>query len=465
IADLPPPCRGHFHRNGQVKLEYRASRGGKRWRPLRAGWEEIDWEQRFLPPTGVTYQGEGDDPSPFTAFRASQGDISLGLGCALKARARVKLAIVDEASGAIVAIRLLDLPIAVDGWFRARCQGKFSIHDVGAARRCPRRAIGAVPGGKPLVWGVKAERIGCGAASAVAQRALQAPAYAQGAPTSQEVEGWRCHYANRPAVACLRGSRRVYMIARGGVGESCGGVRGARGFSVVGAPCEVAAELVGAVPRNPPGQPFGHEAGGRTWFCAAYIHLEPEDRQQATYHCFSGGALVTFVVKGKDRVVPVEPESIPAEAILPAEGPASLFTLTPELRFGDGWKWTSRKLFAQVEAEPALAGQPAGVEVIAYRAKCEWTSDPGEDVPICPSRRRVGRTLRRISLTEDQLIFFAPRQVRGNWIYRMRITTKPFSLGRLRYGRTSHVTWAYMINDAAHCERNPWCYRNNREAR
>lgn len=468
IADLPPVCSGHFHREGQLKLEFKASKGGKRWRPLRAGWEQIHWSQHYLPPTRISYESEGggesegEEPSPFTSFGAGQNDGTLGLGCALQARAKIRLEILDDAGGAIVAIRFLYLPIAVDKWFQARCLGKFSIQDVGDARRCPRRPIGAAPGGKPLAWGVRAEGVACAAASAIGQKALEVPAYSEGAPTSAAVDGWRCLYANRPAVACLQGSKHVYLTARRGVSESCGKVRGVAGLSVAGAPCAVAAELAGAAPRNAIGQPFSREAEGALWSCAAYVYLELEDHQLATYHCFAGGTLVTFKIEGRERVVPVEPQSIPPEAILPAEGPASLFALTPELGFGDDWKWGGQKVLVPIEVEPALVGQVATVEVVAFMAKCEWTSDAGQDSPVCLSRKRVGRSQRRITLQATQLVFFAPRQNRGNWEYRMLVTTNPFSYNGLSYRKTSHVTWAYMINEAAHCERNPWCYRHQK---
>lgn len=465
IADLPTACSGHFHREGQLKLEFEASKGGRRWHPLRAGWEEIHWSQRYLPPTGTTYESEGEggeEPSPFTSFGAGQNDGTLGLGCALKARAKIKLVIVDDATGAIVGIRFLYLPVTVDPWFQARCLGKFSIHDVADARRCPRRPIGAAPGGRPLAWGMKVEGVGCGAAATIAQKALEVPTYSQVSPLSQSVDGWRCLYANRPAVACLQGSKHVYLIARRGVSESCGKVRGVTGLSVAGVSCDVATELAGVARQTAVGQPFSQSAGGAVWSCAAYVYLELGDHQLATYHCFSSGALVTFKIKSRERVVPVEPGSIPPEVILPAEGPASLFALTPELDFGDDWKWGSHKVLVPIEAEPALVGRVATVEVVAFKAKCEWTSDVGQDSPICLSRKRVGRSQRRLTLQATQLVFFAPRRNRGNWEYRMRVATKPFSYNGLSYRKTSHVTWAYMINEAEHCERNPWCYRHQK---
>jgi hypothetical protein len=462
IAELPEACRGHFHREGQLKLEFKASKGSGKWHSLRAGWEEVHWYQKHLPPTGVTYTGEGEELSPFATFEASQNDGTLGLGCALKARARIKLAIVDDATGAIDAVRFLELPIAVDQWYQARCLGKFSIQDVGDAHRCSHRPIGAAPGGKPLVWGVKAEAVGCGVAVALAQEALEVPAYSQAVPLTQMVNGWRCFYATRPAVACLHGAKHVYMIARGGVSESCGKVRGVTGLSVAGTTCDVATELAAAARRNALGQPFSQEAGGVTWSCAAYTYLEYDDYQLATYHCFFNGALVTFKIKGKERVVPVEPQSIPPEVVLPSEGPASLFALTPELKFGERAKWTPHKVFVPIEVEPALVGQVATVEVVAFKAKCEWTNDEGQTSPICPSLKRVGRSVRQLTLQASQLVLFAPRKNRGNWIYRMHISTKPFSFNGLSYRKTGHLAWAEMINEAAHCERNPWCHRHHK---
>jgi hypothetical protein len=461
FADVPAVCGGHFHREALLKMEFTASRG-KGWHPLRSGWEEIHWYQHHLPPIGISYAGEGEELSPFISFQAHQNNGSLGLGCALEARARIKMSIVDDSTGAIVAIRFLDLPIAVDKWFQARCLGKFSIQDVGEARRCPQRPVGAAPGGKPLAWGVKVERVGCATATALGQKALEVPSYSQSAPTSQLVDGWRCLYANRPAAACLRGSKHIYMIARKGVSERCDGVKGVTGLSAAGTSCEVAGELAAAIRRTATGQPLTQEAGGALWSCAAFTYLDLDDRQLALYHCFSDGVLVTFKIKGKGRVVPLEPEAVSPEAILPAGGPASLFALTPELRFGDDWKLTPHKVFVPIEVENALVGQVAQVEVAAFKAQCEWTNDASEDSPICPSRKRVGGSQRRFALQENQLVFFAPQKNRGNWIYRMRVETKPFSSNGLAYRRTSHVTWAYMINAAAHCERSPWCHRHDK---
>jgi len=462
FADLPEACRGHFHRDGQLKLEFTASKGGKRWHPLRPGWEEVHWAQRHLLPTQVSYGEGGEELSPFVYFQAAQNDGTLGLGCALEARARIKLAIVDDATGAIVAIRFLYLPVPVDQWYQARCLGKFSIQDVGDARRCSRRPIGAAPGGRPLAWSVRTEGVGCGVAAAIGQEALEVPAYSQMVPLTQMVSGWRCFYATRPAVACLHGAQHIYMIARRGVSESCGRVRGIAGLSVAGTSCDVATELAGAARGNAIGQPFFKEAGEVTWSCAAYTYLESEDHQLATYHCFFSGALVTFKIEGKERVVPAEPDSIPPEVILPTEGPASLFALTPELKFGERAKWTRQRVLVPIEAEPALVGQVATVEVVAFKAKCEWTNDETQTSPICPSRKRVGRSQRRLTLQASQLVFFAPRRNRGNWEYRMRVTTQPFSFNGLSYRKTSHVAWADMINEAAHCERNPWCHRHHR---
>ncbi len=483
IAGLPEACNGRYSRKGLLKLQFKASRGGDRWRSLRKGWEEIHWSERYLPsgrrsyPEYLPYDGsveyEDYSPiasqqstnnpplSPYVYFMTHQNTGSLGLGCAVASRARLKLEIVDDASRAIVAVRLIDLLIEIDSWAQARCQGKFSIQDSAAARRCGKRVVGGLPGGPPTIWGVKADRVSCSRASAVAQKALQVPAFSQGSLAAQEVDGWRCFFGFRGAAACLQGSKRVYLIAREGIREKCSGApKGVKKLSVANTSCEVAAGLATQVLQDPSKELVGaQEAAGAIWSCAALRYFGSDDRMTNDYHCFSGEAMVSFELNDpKERIVPVEPTAIPPEVILPGKGPSALFSLTPELKFGESAKWTKKKVLLPIEVEAALVGQKARLELVTFKAECTWTSDESQDTPICPSTKRVGTSTRSTVLKPSQLVYFAPRKYRGNWIYRLTVKTEPFSYNGLAYRRTSHAATASMINEAANCDLNPWCH-------
>lgn len=502
IADLPAACGGHFSRHGLIKLQFKASKGGKRWRSIRKGWEEIQWGQRYLDPprvdpverrhtttvegpsfppsveyeveeeepsfreesTTVTYEPSNDLlPSPFVYIRSQQNMGSLGLGCATAGRARIKMEIVDETTKAIVAVRLLSIPVPVDSWFRARCAGKFSIQDSAAAKRCGKRVVGGAPGRPPTLWGVKVQRVGCGEAAAVGQKALQVPEYSQGSLASHRVEGWHCFFGHRGAAACLKGRSRIFLVARKGAGGKCSGApRGVRKVSVAGTSCETANALGGQVQQDPSKELFGkRQLGGATWACSALRYLDSDDRLIMDYHCFSGAAMVAFEVSAfKGRVVPVEPTSIPPEVILPGNGPAELFALTPELKFGERAKWTKHKAFLPIEVEPALVGRKARLDLVEFKAECTWTSDEGQTDPICPTSRRVGASTRSIVLEPTQLVYFVPRKHRGNWLYRLTVTTRPFTYNGLSYRRTSHLATASVINEAKNCKVNPWCHPN-----
>jgi hypothetical protein len=498
VADLPAACRGQFSRRGLIKLQFKASQGGKRWRSIYKGGEEIHWGQRYLDPpkadpverrhtttvegpsfpssveyeveeepsfreesTTVTYEPADDLlPSPFVSIRTQQNIGSLGLGCATAGRAQIKMEIVDDTTKAIVAVRLLRIPIPVDSWFRARCAGKFSIQDSAAAKRCGKRVVGGAPGRPPTLWGVKVQRVGCGVAAAVGQKALQVPEYSQGSLSSHRVEGWRCFFGHRGSAACLKGRSRVFLVARKGVGERCGGaLRGIRKLSAAGTACETASAVASQIQQDPNKELFvQRQLGGATWACSALRYLDSDDRLIMDYHCFSGAAMVAFEVPAfKGRVVPVEPTSIAPEVILPGSGPAELFLLTPELKFGERAKWTKNKAFLPIEVEPALVGQKARLELVEFEAECTWTADEGQTDPICPTSKRVGASTRSIVLEPTQLVYFIPRKHRGNWLYRLTVKTRPFTYNGLSYRRTSHVATASVINEAKNCKVNPWC--------
>ena len=503
IADLPAACGGGFSRQGQIKLQFKATGGGGEWRPIRNGWEEIHWGERYLDPPKPTlvehrvlpcgpresgppgfpeyaveeptltcdsyvvreYSSSDPPRSPFVSFRSQQNIGSLGLGCATASRARIKLSIVNDATKAIAAVRLINVTIPVESWYQARCLGKFSIQDKAAARRCPQRAIGAVPGGPPTVWGVKSERVSCARASAVAQEALQEPAFSQGLASPQDVGDWHCFFARRGAVTCLQGAKRVHLTARRSVRERCEGApRGVKRLGVAETSCEVAFGLLNQIQLDPSKDPFEmYGLGSDAWSCAYLQRFDSDDRVTLSYHCFAGKAMVGFeIAASKDRVVPVEPAVIAAEVILPGTGPAALFALTPEMKFGERVKWTRHEALLPIEVEPALVGRRAQLELVEFKAECTWTADQGQTSPICPTSKRVGASRRTVSLKASQLIHFVPRKHRGNWLYRLTIKTPPFSYNGLSYRRTSHSLTASVVNEAANCEINPWCHPNKK---
>jgi hypothetical protein len=500
IADVPAECRGRFSRFGQIQLQFRSSRGGKAWHSIYRGWEEVHWGTRYLDPPKATVVDytvtestgeatttppeygveersygpttrEHSSPeaplSPFVYLRSVQNTAALGLGCATAGRARIKLRITDDATKAIVAVRFLNISIPVDSWAQARCLGKFSIQDSGAAPRCGKQVVGGGPGGPPLLWGVKVQRVGCGPAMAIGQAALQVPAFSQGSLAAHRVAGWRCYFGFRGAVACLQGSKRIYLIARKGAGPKCASApRGIKRLGVANTSCEVAAGLAVQIQQDPAKELLETvQLGGGTWSCPAIRRLDSDDLLIFSYHCFAGEAMVAFeVAASRERVVPPEPAAIPAEAILRGNGPAALFALTPEMKFGERAKWTRTKSFVPVEVEPALVGQMAHLELVESEAECTWTADQGQTSPICPKIRKVNVSRRKITLRPRQMLYLAPRKRRGNWLYRLTIEIAPFTYNGLDYRRSSHLLRASVINEADNCEINPWCHPNKKRA-
>ncbi len=489
IADLPGYCQGSFHREGSIKLLFKTTKRG--WRPIVRSWQPLAWETPTLYErtnrrpepedsfdeepeegepryaeggeiryaTGSSYR-DGGKPSPWARTEIHQNTNTLGLGCTIASRARVKLLIVDDRTSAIVAARLYTLPIQVESWYLARCLRKFSLESQARARSCPGSAVA----GGPSTWRIKAKRVGCRTARAVGQRALQLPAFAEGMTAARRVGGWRCYYALRGAASCKRGRRHIYAQLRGGAGDKCdrsASPTGVKSLKVLGTPCSTGAALASAILAEPGSpSPVGKEIDGIGWTCASKQFFEYEDLLAHTYNCFSGRAVVYFrFAKPRQRLVPAERTSAAAGVLFPGQGHEELFTITPALTFSEHVKWTKSKILLPLTADAALAGRKAHVKVEVLKAKCEWTSDAGQTSPICPSTWRVGAARRRsLVLAKSQTINVGKPKRRGNWIYRLTVATPAFSLNSLDYRKTSHTLSFWMINAAAHCERNPWCH-------
>jgi hypothetical protein len=482
IADLPSYCQGNFHREGSIKLQFKTTK--RSWRPIYKGWEPLIWETHdiydrttsrqpgpeYFPGEelggrGIQYVAKGSydnggTPSPWARTDTHQNTNTFGLGCTIASRARVKLLIVDDRTSAIVAARLYTIPIQVESWYLARCLKKFSLESQARAKSCPERAIA----GGPSLWRVKAKRVRCKEARAVGQQALQLPDFSEGMTTAQRIGSWQCYYALRGAVSCKRGSRHIYTQLRGGTGDTCDKSAvpaGVKSLKALGALCSAAAELASAVLAEPgSSSPVRKEIGGVTWNCASKRYFEYDDRIIHAYNCFSGQAAVYFRFPNpKQRLVPSEQATMSANVVFPGQGHEPLFTIVPEIAFSEHVQWTKSKILLPLTVEPALVGQKADLKLETLAAKCEWTSDEGQTSPICPSTRRIGTTKRRSIVLEDsQAVNVGQRKHRGNWAYRLTISTPAFSLSSLDYKKTSHTLTFWMVNAATHCERNPWCH-------
>lgn len=480
IADLPVYCQGSFHREGSIKLLFKTTKHS--WRPINKGWEPLTWETHDLYDRTTSQPGpeyfpdeelgggeihydaassydDGGTPSPWVRTGTHQNTNTLGLGCTIASRARIRLLIVDDRTSAIIAARLYTIPIQVESWYLARCLKKFSLESQAQAKSCPERAIA----GGPSLWRVKVKGVSCREARAIGQQALQLPPFSEGITTAQRIGSWQCYYALRGAVSCKRGDHHIYTQLRGGAGDKCdksvvpAGVKSLKGL---GAPCSAAAELASAVLAEPGSQsPVRKEIGGVSWNCASKRYFEYEDRTIHAYNCFSDQAAVYFrFPKPKQRLIPTEQVAVSANVIFPGQGPKQLFAITPEITFSEHVKWTKSKILLPFTVEPALVGQRAHLKLETLTAQCEWTSDEGQTSPICPSTRRIGTATRSIALKDFQTINVGQRKHRGNWIYRLTISTPAFSLSSLAYKKTSHTLNFWMINAATHCERNPWCH-------
>lgn len=455
IAQLPEACSGHFSRSVLVKAEFRAGGDPDRWRSVRGRWERLEVSQRYL-----DYSADPPTPSPYGEFRGLQNANTFGLGCTIDARVKLKLEIVNEGNGAIIARRVVELPLPVDSWFRARCQGEFSIQDSAAAQRCGQRVIG----GAAIIWGVKAQGVGCARASAVAQKALQEPSFNQGELLEQRVDGWRCFYGHRGAASCHRGDKHVYIIARGGgIAEKCATApRGVKHLQATGTSCEVAAALALAVQGDPPTSLLvSHEANGLVWSCPAFRYLGEGDLMVNAYDCFSGGALISFdvVASKSERLVPVLPTAVPADVLFPPAG-AIGFPQTPMLLF-DYQRWAHGKVLLRLKADEALVGHRARIKIEKGTMECTWTADAFEDTPLCDPPRWLGRpVVRQITLEPEQQVSVGRRLHRGNWEYRVTVTTAPFVHEGIAYTKAKAATSASVVNEADNCSANPWCSKD-----
>jgi hypothetical protein len=460
IPRISEECAGHYRQSLFTKAQYMATKRPGRWLSIGRRWQRLGLE---------TLQFYGEPPwlSSFSRFQGLQNENTFGRGCTVAGRVRFKLQVEDEANDAIVAIRYLTVPLQVDSWFEARCLGTFSIHESAGARRCG-QVRGTRPFGRAAMWGVKVKRVPCSTAKPIAASALENPAFLEGSLLEQRLDGWRCFYGHRGAASCNRGSSHVFLVARGQIASRCEAPAQKRSkLSVAGVDCGAGEELVAALRAAPTSESdLERTVASGTWTCPGIRSLSDEDRMSSSYQCLSAGRIVSFEILDPKaaRVVPVAPSSIPADVELPPAG-ALGFPRTPMLRFGYQ-KTRHGALVASLEADPALVGQRARLQIRAGTMKCEWTADPGEEGPRCGATHWRGRPrLRTIVLRASQTITFGPSRHKGNWAYEARITTKPFTLEGIPYTRAVAGGWAEVINDAANCDASPWCHPNQNRAR
>jgi hypothetical protein len=73
--------------------------------------------------------------------------------------------------------------------------------------------------------------------------------------------------------------------------------------------------------------------------------------------------------------------------------------------------------------------------------------DPLGDGPNCGRVRRVGNPIKRkFTLQAAQRVRIGRIRRTGNWAYDVRITTKSFSVGNVRYGPAKAKTAYIMLN-------------------
>ena len=460
LPRISDECNGHFRQMVYAKAQYQATKSPSRWLSLERRWENLPLgTQEFL----------GDPPwlSSFSYFQGQQNINTFGRGCTVRGRVRFKFEVLDKENGAVVAIRYADVPLQVDSWFEARCLGTFSIHESSGAHRCG-QVVGTRPFGRATLWGVKVRGVACATAKTVAGHALEVPAFLEGSLHEQRLNGWRCFYGHRGAASCSRGAGHIFLVARGEAASRCDAApHGVRALAVAGVDCSAGGELVEALRTDPTTDTdLLRSVATGTWSCPANRTLGKEDRVTASYECVAGGRVVSFdlIAPKAARVVPVPPSSIPAEVRLPPPGDLG-FPRTPLLRFGYQ-KTMHGKLLLPLEVDPALVGRHARLQIKTGTMKCEWTADPGEDVPSCgPTHWRGRPRSRKVTLHAKQLVAVGPSRHRGNWAYEAKIKTAAFKVAGLPYTKAVGDGWAGVINHASNCSASPWCHPHHRRAR
>ncbi|MET0306381.1 MAG: hypothetical protein ABW196_09160 [Solirubrobacterales bacterium] len=425
---LPGECIGTFVRRAFAQVQFRSSTSGQRWIPAGKAWESLGLE--FVPPVHE-FQRFGE----FWGIGFDKR--RRNLGCVLQSQLRLKLELVEEATGRVVAARFAEVPGEVDLWRSSRCLGQLSIRD--EVTPCRQTTLGAA-GQTPHLWTIAVRRSSCAGAALIARIALQR-GFAEAGLTSQRVRGWHCVYSQDSAAACMQGSRRIYLRTRDRLGHECpiSGVR--ESLLAARASCATGRAVRAAAAEDAPGdRPATHRVSGRSWQCFAFS-VAPF----VAHRCYGGSALVTFGTLDRRYAVP-QPTVIPADVIYPGNG-ASAIARTPFLRIEE-WFIEDDQVELEVLAEDSLAGQTAHLEVGLSRWRCgqDLDPDPLGDGPSCGRVRRIGEPVeRQLTLQASQRIPIGRIRRDGNWSYDVRITTESFSVGNVLYGPAKATTSYLML--------------------
>jgi len=456
IQQMPAECAGQFTRNVYFKIRFKGSKTGKRWNTVLRAWQGLE--------PRIRYRDYPDEISPLEEFQAEQISGDLALGCIMRSEAVLKLEIVDEQTGAIIAVRNLKSQGRISSWFRARCLGEFSIHE--QVRRCKGNSPAGVTGSGALVsWEVRVKRVQCARATKIAARALEARILVGGEKDAR-VAGWRCVYSHRGAVACARGPQRIYIYGNRRVGERCQGARRGEAIFVFNLPCETGLALAAAAQETPRTEGLvEYPLGDAKWTCRVSRRLDSEDLFVYRHNCLAGAALVVF--DAKDKVATVSPTVatvVPSDAVYPRRDGAfpdnripDAFRKSPTVAFDRAFV-KKAKVFLRLKVDPALVGSLAQLKIRRSRMKCSWTPDQGQTSPLCPTSWQVGPTITRsIQLKSTQLLYVGKRWGRGNWAYVARVRTRQVVHNGVPYRAANAMGSWNVINDAANCKINVWC--------
>jgi hypothetical protein len=433
----PRECAGLFSRRAFARVQFQSSTSGQRWIAVGKAWESLYLEEADSPPIREFRKFGRYGPMGLTigAYKPHRN-----FGCVLRSRLLLRLELVEEGTGRVVAARFVELPGEIDEWRKVRCLGQLSIRD--KTSPCGQSLL-AIGGGTPHRWTISVKGVGCGAARRIAGPALQG-GFPDASLAARRVRGWRCVYSQNSAAACMRGARRIYLRTREELGTDCRASRQETQLIAAGVPCSTASELSRAAAGDLAGQgPAVHQIMGRAWRCFAFA-VAPF----VAHHCYAGAAMVVFAAVDESLQGPF-PTTIPADAIYPGNG-ASAIGRTPLLRIEDGFV-RGGQVVLEVVAEESLSGQVAQLEVALWRWRCRELHDPdplGDDVR-CGRLGRVGAPVRNeLTLQSgEQLVPIGPigrLRREGDWSYDARITTDSFSAGGVLYA-PAKVTLSYIM--------------------
>lgn len=426
---LPGACVGPFLRRAFARVQFKSSTSDRRWIPAGRAWESLGLEFVDTPPVHE-FQRFGEFWG--IGFDKRRRD----LGCVLQSRLLLKLELVEEATGRVVAARFAEVPGEVDLWRSSRCLGRLSIRD--EVSSCRQTTLG-VAGQTPHLWTIAVKRSSCAAATRIARVALQT-GFVEAGLTSGRVRGWRCVYSQDSAAACMKGRRRIYLRTRDELGVQCPVSGGKESLTAARASCAVGrAVRAVAAEAVPTGHAVTHRVEGRSWKCFAFS-VAPF----IAHHCYGGSALVVFGTLDRSFVGP-PPTAIPADVIYPGNG-ASAIARTPFLRIEE-WFIKDDQVELEVLAEDSLAGQTAHLEVTLSKWRCgkDLDPDPLGDGPSCGRVRRIGEPIdRQLTLQASQRIPIGRIRRSGNWSYDVRIGTDGFSSGGVLYG-PAKATTSYLM--------------------